>query len=113
MEITREIIIPVLQIASVCAVAFITSAKHAKLLAENSKLKEKLRLFTDMPLKLKDGIYYDKEGNAFCPACRGKNPPQFMPLLKFRTYDTYGEYKCPNCDKFLQTKPVHNFDPQV
>jgi len=35
-------------------------------------LEEKIRLLTEYPLTLKNGIYYDSEGWPFCPICFGK-----------------------------------------
>jgi len=97
VETIKEIVIPLLQVVSVPTVAIVSSAKIAKLVKKNNELKEKIRLLTEIPLTLKNSVYYDSAGNAFCPGCRGNCPPLFVPLARFRSYEKTAEYICPKC----------------
>jgi hypothetical protein len=75
----------------------IDSAKYRKM----QKIKNLLKAYTDPPLILKKGIYYDTEGNPFCPACRADVPPHNAPLQEFHGYDRKSnELHCPRCDKY-------------
>jgi hypothetical protein len=48
-------------------------------------------------LVLKDGIFYDRKGNAFCPVCRDDNTKFPIALTPVRRNDEEGwaEYSCP------------------
>ena len=47
---------------------------------------------TDKNLKLRDGVYWDKEGNPYCPAC--KTPVHFAYADKERNRTRYDCIKC-------------------
>jgi hypothetical protein len=68
----------------------------AQLNEENLQLKTKLHEKTTNPLTLSDGIYYDREGRAFCPACYGSEEKR-IPMSKANEIGAWILYECPKC----------------
>jgi hypothetical protein len=64
--------------------------------AENIRLNKLLNEFTKNPLVLKHGIYYDTDGNAYCPACYG-SPYDRIPLSPLNQQGSWTLYRCPKC----------------
>jgi hypothetical protein len=64
--------------------------------AENMRLTKLLNEFTKNPLVLKNGIYYDTDGNAYCPACYG-SPYDRIPLNPLNQQGSWTLYRCPKC----------------
>jgi hypothetical protein len=54
-------------------------------------------------LTLKEGIWYDKKGSAFCPSCYANDPPLYAALQIEQGKDEHGEEWikrfCPKCEK--------------
>jgi hypothetical protein len=54
-------------------------------------------------LTLKEGVWYDKKGNAFCPSCYANEPPLYAALQIEQGKDEQGEEwikrLCPKCGK--------------
>jgi hypothetical protein len=103
--IMNETVIPIAHIiatlsASIAAV--VSVAYRFKQDREINALKEKIRLLTEIPLTLKNGIYFNGEGYPFCPACRGSVPPLFIPLTKLRTHERTIEYQCSKCKTYFE-----------
>ena len=100
-EIDPNIIISAaLTLAGVLVGTLKSSADIKELKEENKKLKnknleleKKLQNFTDFSLK-PDGIYYDKNGIPFCPACFAN--AKFVPLSQ-RHGTSYYSHVCPAC----------------
>jgi hypothetical protein len=76
--------------------------ENATLKIKITDLKAQLNKLTEIPLTLKKGVYYDKEGNAFCPACRAN--ALFVPLSRISHTEYVIEYKCPNCQNFIDAR---------
>jgi hypothetical protein len=73
----------------------------AELTNETTGLKEEIRRLKfkkDNPLSLKEGIYYDTEENAYCPACYGSKE-QRIPLSRINEIGTWVLYMCPACSQ--------------
>jgi hypothetical protein len=106
----KEIINSVIAIfpsIAILVVSLISYRRDKAMAAEISQLKIQLKANTEIPLTLKNGVYYDKDGNAFCPACHGSTPKQYVPLSDFTHYDRKSvSYHCPKCDMYL-IKPSH------
>ena len=81
LSIVREIVIPLASIVAILAPPIIIHRTTYKRDQAIKALEEKIRLLTDNPLTLKNGIYYDKEGWPFCPICFGKDGNK-IPLKK-------------------------------
>jgi len=60
----------------------------------------------DKNLKLRDGVYWDKEGNPYCPAC--KTPIYFRWANKERNETSYD---CIKCVKTSHARGLHNTFP--
>jgi hypothetical protein len=82
---------------------------------EIKKLKSRLAEFTINPLTLKNGIYYDADGNTYCPACYG-SPYERIPLKTHIQRSSWTQYQCPKCGvKYNEgsppSPPHENWDP--
>ncbi|MDR2020679.1 MAG: hypothetical protein LBQ14_07955 [Treponema sp.] len=64
--------------------------------AEIQNLKKYLDESTINPLRLKDGIYYDSDGNPYCAACYG-SPYERIPLKVINQQGAWTLYYCPKC----------------
>jgi hypothetical protein len=64
--------------------------------AEIQYLKTRLDEFIKNPLTLKNGIYYDTNGNPYCPACYG-SPYDRIPLNIVNKQGSWTLYHCPKC----------------
>jgi hypothetical protein len=75
---------------------------YAALQDENLLLKEKIRLLTEHPLTLKNGIFFDNDGYPFCPVCYGKERHR-IPLQKRKSWHSRNgvivpaKLHCHNC----------------
>jgi hypothetical protein len=83
--------------------------------AEIAVLKTRLNELTTNPLTLKEGIYYDADGNTYCPACYG-SPYDRTPLSILNQQSSWILYRCPKCDARYQKgtppQPQHkHWDP--
>ena len=96
VEIIKDIVIPLLQVVSIPVVAIASSAKIKKLVKKNNELKEQIRLIKEIPLTLKNYIYYDKNNNPFCPVCFGSSPSLYIPLTKIDPACGY-THRCKKC----------------
>jgi regulator of replication initiation timing len=83
---------------------------------EIQQLKESLAKFTKDPLALKEGIYYDADGNVYCPACCG-SPYERIPLKTYIRQGSWIRYQCPKCHEKYDTgsppppPPRERWDP--
>jgi hypothetical protein len=64
--------------------------------AEIKRLTKLLNEFTKKPLVLKNGVYYDTDGNSYCPACYG-SPYNRIPLRTLNQQGSWALYQCPKC----------------
>jgi FtsZ-binding cell division protein ZapB len=83
---------------------------YAELKNENTQLKNQVQELTDNPLTLEGGVWRDKKGNAFCPACYANNPPLYAALRIEQGTDkhdkTWIRMSCPKCDRCFNEGPV-------
>jgi len=111
IEITKDVIIPILSLMTAIVVSTFSHAKDRTLVNENKKisennllLKEQIRLLTEFPLNFKNGLWYSVDGYPFCPVCYGKEGHK-IPLIK-RTertnahgYKLLDDFYCHACEK--------------
>jgi hypothetical protein len=75
----------------------------ANLINENTELKQRVKELTDNPITLKDGVWYDRRGNVFCPACYANDPPLYAALRVEQGTDEHGDTwikrACTKCEK--------------
>jgi hypothetical protein len=82
-----------------------------KLKNENKKLRANLQEFTERPLELRDGIYFDKDNNPYCGGCHS-SVYDCVPLKTRRKSDAWVLYECPKCKTRYETgtPPAGNHD---
>jgi len=97
LSIVREIVIPLASIVAILAPPIIIHRTTYKRDQTIKAMEEKIRLLTENPLTLKNGIYYDKEGWPFCPVCYGKDGRK-IPFQKQGTwYNPAARCEMPPC----------------
>ena len=92
-EIIKDIIAPVLPSITAITIALVSAVKNAGQSKKIDELENKIRLLAEF--KLVNGVYFDKEGNPFCPACHGNG--KIMALTEVPTYENCCQYICPSC----------------
>jgi hypothetical protein len=75
--------------------------ENATLKAENELLRKFKEDFTGTPLSLKDGVYFDTQGNPYCAACFG-SPHDRIPLHIVNNQKSWTLYECPRCRAVYQ-----------
>ncbi len=82
----------------------------ADVIDENANLKKELHLLKSQTeagsnLMIKDGMYYNQSGDGpFCTGCYDIKR-QVVRLIKQKDpFTEFGEYKCPGCDEFYNSK---------
>ena len=91
IENIKELVIPSLAIIGSTVVSVASAAKDRRLIKQNRKLKEKIRLLTELTLQ-PDGIYYNKDKLPFCPACFAKGK-----IIPLRNQGENHSHDCPAC----------------
>ena len=118
-----EIMSVILPTAGLIAVSIISLAKQSIESKKISKLENKIRLLTEIPLAYKNGLWYDNNGLPFCHVCLAKNIKMPFEIINQKGNFTIPQPApnrliCPLC-RFEKDEPVltktakNNIPPEI